>query len=299
MQIIRNGSFHQKKLKVSLLLGSKNEKGFDEKGNNTVVAEGLRVSAQITSGGGNVMPSANITIYGLSKNVMDRITKIRWNTDDAKFNFIRLEALHDKVYVNVFEGMISFAYPNFGAAPEVMLTVQAITAFQHQIFPTTPTSVKGEVSVAGLINEICQKIGMGFENNGVTAQISNPYLPETGLEQIKKICQAADIDLAIEAQKIAISPKGKGRNITIPVISPETGLIGYPVPDLSGVKFKCLFDPMIRFHGIVEIRNSIIDIANGQWFIYGLTYYLDSEIPNGRWQCDVSATYIGEVKIAK
>ncbi|TCJ96131.1 hypothetical protein EV694_1682 [Volucribacter psittacicida] len=299
MQFIRNGSFNQKKLRLTLLLGATSQQGFDDKGNNTVIVEGLRVSAQIRNGGGIIAPTTQIVVYGLSAEIMNQVARIKWNTEETKMNFIRLEALHNGAYTLVFEGMISFAYPNFGASSESMLTIQAVTAIQHQIQAAPPVSIKGEVDVAKLIEQICQNIGMDFENNGVTTKISNPYLCETGLEQIKKLCQAADINLAIEARKVAISNKTKGRNIKIPVISPNTGLIGYPVPNLSGITFQCLFDPMIRFHGIVQIKDSLISVANGMWLIYGLTYHLESEVANGKWCIDVSATYIGEVKVAK
>lgn len=296
MEIFRNGSFRKRKLRVTLLLGSPEQK-FDDNGNNTVIIENLRVSAQIFSGGGNIAPTSQIVIYGLSQTIMDRVARIKWNTDAAKLNFVRLETLNNDVYSVLFEGMISFASPNFAAVPNVSLTIKATTAAQHQILPTEPISQMGDVDVAVLINQICQKMGMEFENNDVTAKISNPYLCETSLEQIKKLCQAADIDLAIEANKVAIKNKGQGRKIKVPVISPTSGLIGYPTLDLSGIKFQCLFDPEIKFHGICEVRDSVITPANGQWLIYGLTHYLDSETPNGKWFCQVSATHIGEVKV--
>ena len=299
MEIIRNGSFTKRKLRVTLLLGAPNQRLFDDKGSNTVIIEGLRVSSQIYVGGGNVAPTATIMIYGLSKIIMDRVARIKWNTDAAKLNFVRLEAFNNGAYSIVFEGMISFAYPYFGSGSDVMLTIKATTAVEHQIFPAPTVSENGEVDVAALIGQICQKLGIGFENNDVNKRISNPYLCETGLEQIKKLCQAADIDLAIEANKVAIKNKDTGRNIPVPVISPESGLIGYPVLDLSGIKFQCLYDPAIRFHGIIEIRNSVIDLANAQWVVYGLSHHLDSEMPNGKWLCEISATYIGEVKVAK
>ncbi|QIA76188.1 baseplate hub protein [Rodentibacter caecimuris] len=296
MELLRNGSFKQRKLRVTLLLGSPEQK-FDNNGNNTVIIENMRVSAQLFVGGGNMAPTAQIVIYGLSQSIMDRVARVKWYTDAAKLNFVRLEALNNEVYSILFEGMISFATPNFAGAPNVSLTIKATTAAQHQILPVPPISKMGDVDVATLISQICQKMGMEFENNDVNVKISNPYLCETSLEQVKKICLAADIDLAIEANKVAIKNKGQGRKIKVPVISPTTGLIGYPMLDLSGIKFQCLFDPEIKFHGICEIRDSVITPANGQWVIYGLNHYLESETPNGKWFCQVSASRIGEIKV--
>lgn len=294
-------SFNQKSLRVTLLLNEKNP-AFDKEGNNTIVFEGLRVIAQIQSGNGSVSPFAKIQIFNLNLNAINQLTKIKWNTDrEGKFNFVKLEANINGEYSTVYEGTIHFAYPNFGSAPDVVLTIDSSIAMNHQINAVAPTSYKGEVDVAQAINALCQQMGMRFENNGVNAKVSNPYLPQTALEQVRALCTATNTSLYMDLNTIAITPQGKAREVQIPVISPQSGLIGYPTPLMQGgVTFSCLYDPLLKFGGLVEIQNSLIEAANGRWLIQGLSLSLESGVPNGKWQADVQAFDVqGGPKIAK
>lgn len=292
-------SFTKKKLRVSFVLGQK-EPHFDDTGNNTVTADDLRITASIQSYG--AMPTAKLMIYGLSKSVMNKLSKVHWNTDDAKLNFVRLEASLDggESYVIVYEGVIQYAYPNFGSAPDAILTIDSTSGLEHKIRPVEPLSFNGDVDVANAIEQICRKMSLRLENNGVLAKVSSPYLPQTALDQIRALCEAAHADFFVDFNTLAIMPKGKPRDILVPVISPSTGLIGYPTPTMTGVKFQCLFDPAIRFKGLVDIKDSVIEPANGRWLMMGITHYLESEIAGGRWLSEIDAIFTEqEIKIAK
>lgn len=292
-------SFTKKKLRVRFVLGQK-EPHFDDSGNNTVTVDDLRITASIQSYG--AMPTAKLMIYGLSESVMNKLSKIRWNTDDVKLNFVRLEASQDdgESYVIVYEGVIQYAYPNYGSAPDVMLTIDSTSGLDHKIRPVEPLSINGDVDVANAIEQICRKMSLRLENNGVSAKVSSPYLPQTALDQVMKLCEAANADFFVDFNTLAIMPKGQPRDILIPVISPSSGLIGYPTPTMTGVKFQCLFDPAIRFKGLVDIKDSVIEPANGRWLMMGITHYLESEVAGGRWLSEIDAIFTDrEVKIAK
>jgi len=90
---------------------------------------------------------------------------------------------------------------------------------------------------------------------------------------------------------IAIAPQGEPRALRIPVLTPKTGLLGYPVPTIQGVDVRCLWDPMIRFGGIIRIADSIMETTNGDWRAFGVTTTLESEIPGGAWFMDIQATF--------
>ena len=281
--------FNEKKLKVTLYLGEEG-KAFDDDGNNTVILEGFRVSAMIQSGNSaGASPMAKIMIWGLSQNVMNQVTKIQWNTDQSKLNNIKLEADNGNGYSVVFMGLISFAYPNFGSASENILTIDSHTALNHQVKPVSPTSYNGSIDVAQAIKAICDEMGMRFENNDVNVKVSSPYLPQTALEKVRKLCEMANVNMYLDKDSIAITLKDQPRNKEIPVISPSTGLIGYPVPNIKGITIKCLYDPLVIFGGLIEIKDSLIEIANGQWRVFGITMYLESQLPNGRWDMELQA----------
>ena len=114
----------------------------------------------------------------------------------------------------------------------------------------------------------------------------------SGIEIIEKLSHACRFDLYIDQRSISICPIGGSRELKIPVITPKTGLIGYPAPDQRGITFSCAYDPLVRFGGIVQIRESIIgDVVNQDWRVYGLVATLEANIPQGKWQMNVNATW--------
>lgn len=293
-------SFDTKRLKITIQLGAEKDT-FDDDGNNTLVFDGLRVACNINYGNGALMPNAQIRIYGLKLENMMKLLRVQWNTAESLQNLIKVEAGNDEKTSIVYTGNITFAKPDFSASPNVALVIDSNTAIRHQLIPVPPRSFQGEVDVAEAIKLICEDMGYTFENNGVVAKISNHYLPNTALQQIQALAQAANIDLYIEQNVIAIAPRDAAREIEIPVIKPTSGLIGYPIPDLIGVQFSCLYDPSLRFGGLCEIQDSLIAQCNGQWRIFGMAMVLESLTPNGKWQVDIKAALPGKgvVNVAK
>ncbi|AOA58336.1 baseplate hub protein [Acinetobacter larvae] len=280
---------NKKIIKVSVML---NDDNFNDSGDNTLTFTGLKTSVSVMFGNGALMPFAQIKIYGLKLENCLKLLRVRWNEMKALMNRVRIDAGEEGGdLVKVFEGNITFAYPDMSNAPNVALVIESQSAVFENMKPVPSTSFEGENDVATMIETICKDMGYQFENNAVTQIIEGQYLADSSIAKIQNIAQAADIDLYIEQNLIAIAPKGGSRNIKVPTISPKAGLIGYPTPDLRGVSFKCLYDPAIRFGGTVSISDSEITVCNGDWRVYGVDIYLDSNTPNGNWFCEVNATF--------
>lgn len=284
----------KKIIKIKIFLGSGS---FDDDGNNVLEVSGLRTQCHIAYGNGLVMPTANIRIFGMKQDSMMKLLRVKWHTAEALQNIIQVEVGDSERTSIVYTGNITFAKPDFATASDVSLLIESHTGMKHQLMPVPPRSFEGETDVAQAIEQIAQDMGFTFENNGVNAKISNPYLPNTALEQIQQLAQAANIDLYIENNIIAIAPKDAPRQIDVPIISPQTDLIGYPIPTLQGVQFACFYDPMLRFGGLVHIENSLITPCNGKWRIFGLNFTLESETPQGKWQADIQAAHAESTNI--
>ncbi len=290
----------EKILRISIKLGQEKDV-WDAKGNDTLVAEGLRASCQINYGNGSLMPSARIKVYGLRLETMMKLLRVRWNTEQAMMNLVQVEAGEQGNMSVVYTGNITFAYPDMGGAPDVALVIESHTAVLWQLKPAEAVSNEGETDVAAVIESLCAKMGRKFENNGVNAKISNQYLGGTELDKIRQIASHAGIDVYIDNETIAIAPKGQPRMIDVPVLSPKTGLIGYPVPDLQGIKLRCLYDKALRFGGLLEVEGSQIESCNGKWRVFGMSLDLECKTPNGKWFADIKAADVEDmnVKVAK
>ena len=283
----------RKEIKVTITLNGEEPQSFTSTPNqNQMSANGLRVLTDIAYGYGAIMPTAQIRIYGLSLDKMTKLLRVRWNTMGALLNRVKIEAGEQgEKLANVFDGNITFAYPDFANAPDVALVIESMTAVLENMKPTRPSAYSEPVDVAQVVQDIVDDMGYQLENNGVSKIIGPWTLTDTNIAKLHKLACDCKFDLYIEGSLVAITPDGGARNIQVPVVTPSTGLIGYPVPDLRGVRFKCLHDPLIRFGGVIKIRDSIVDVCNGDWRIYGLQKSLEANQPNGNWFCEVAATW--------
>lgn len=263
-------------------------------GSNQIIAEGMRTLCSIQYGGGAIVPFADISIYGLPMEHMLKLTRIRWRDIRSMQNMIRIEAgdQGDKLHL-VYEGNITFGYIDMTNAPDVAFRVRSNTAALDIFLPTSPITYEGETPVVQAIESLADGMGYLFENNGVpeTLIMTDATLVDTDMNKIRSLCRDYQIDLYVEAGLVAISPQGVPRKMRVPVISPRTGLIGYPSQTMQGVEVRCLFDPRVRFGGLIRIADSVIEPCNGDWRVFGVTISLESELPSGNWFMDIKATH--------
>lgn len=289
-------AFNRKVLRITLTLSGENQ-SFSTENKNSLSAIGLRASAEINYGNGSPAPSARVKIYGLPIETADKLLRIKFNSLNGLRDAIAIEAGdQDSELVPVFKGGITFAYPDFGDAPNVALIIESQTAVLESMAPVDAESYKGYQDVVNIMGQICERVGYTLESNDVNAKLNDVYLCDTDMKKIRKLADDADLDLYLENNLVAITPKGQPRKIKIPVISPETGLIGYPTPTMIGVDFKCFFDPLIRFGGIARIKNSTVERCNGDWLIYGSRSILETEQESARWHMEISAQNLEDSK---
>lgn len=304
-------SFTKKKIRVTITLdsGTFNGSAFGDTQSNTLTIENLRVQCTINSPGGYVSSESNIRIYGLSQDVMDAVTTLRLDnagevpngTTRAQFKHrIAIEAGDEENdYTLVFTGNIITAAGDYNNLPDVYLDVSAQAAYEQQIANLPPNSYRGEREASDILTDIANQVGWSPEFHGVTGfPLSDTYLTGSAKNQAEKIAQAAGLDLLFEHDKLIAMPTGGNRIGQIPLLTAETGLVGYPTFDYVGVRFKCLFNPAILMYGLVQI-DSDLPRANGTWKVNALQYELDSETPQGRWFCSGLGTPPQEVLIGR
>lgn len=283
----------RKVIKITLTLNGQDE-SFTAQGDNRISSYGLAVSTAITYGNGAMTPTAQITVYGLPIETMNKLFRVQWNTMKAILNTVKIEAGEQgKTLDTVYEGNITFATINMDGAPNVALVITSQMAVVEKLKATLPLTVPKETTVdaADLIKFLAEDMEYKFENYGATHPITDTSLNGSNLEKIEKLCTMCDFDLYVEQKLIVICKRGGNRELKIPVITPTTGLIGYPSPDQRGITFNCAYDPLVRFGGIVRIKDSIIGVANEDWRTYGIVTTLEANIPQGKWEMNVNATW--------
>lgn len=277
-------AFVKRALNFTFTLGTGS---FGNTGQNTVTPpSGLWATAQIQKNGTPSMNRANIRIFGLSLTIMNQLSRIGVKPTAVRNNIVTVMAGEAEGNMSLaFAGGIQECWPDFSNPTEAVLNVNAFTGLLAQMKTVLPTSYNGSTSVATIMGNLAQQMGYTLENNGVTGQLSNPYLPGTARMQALAAADAAGIYVVFDDDNgiMAILPKTGARNGAAPVISPTGDMVGYPTYIGPGqIALTDEYNPNLRFMGNVTVENSIVGGANGTWRITSLYHDL-STLPDGPW----------------
>jgi hypothetical protein len=260
---------------------------FGETGANTVkVPSGLWATAQIQKNGIPSMNRANIRIFGLTDTIMNQLSRIGVLPAAVRNNIVTVMAGEAGGQMSLaFAGGIQEAWPDYSNPTEAVFNINAFTGLLGQMKTVLPTSYPGKTDVAVIMGNLAKQMGYTLENNGVSDQLSNPYLPGTARMQALAAAEAAGIYVVFDDDNgvMAILPKDGSRNGPAPVISPKGEMEGYPTYIGPGqIALRCEYNPKIRFMGNVSVQNSIVKGANGTWRVTSLAHDLSTR-PDGPW----------------
>jgi hypothetical protein len=279
-------SFVKRKIELTFILG----RGvFGESGGTKVVVSGLRINCTVQSNLGPRQGTANLRVYGLTKSLLNQLTSLNRAAEAQRLNRIIIKAGDDKVGMSVvFDGQIMLSQIDMTSFPDVALVVEALGGALEMLKVMEPISYPA-ADAAVILSELAYKMGMDFENNGVSVMLATPYYAGSLMEQAAECARDANITMVIDygdtgRNLMAIMPKGKPRGGLIPLIAPETGLVGYPSysSGLYGIAVKCIFNPQLRLAGLVKVQSDL-QVANGTWMTFHIAHEIESEVPGGQW----------------
>jgi hypothetical protein len=139
------------------------------------------------------------------------------------------------------------------------------------------------------------QLGYHFENNGVSVIWPHAYFPGTAREQVDACARDANIFAAIDeaGATLAIWPKDGARGGTIPLVSADTGMMGYPGYMSGGLNIYTIYNNAIRFGGQIEVR-SMLQPACGFWIVNRLSHNLETRTPHGAWFTEIGCVRLGD-----
>lgn len=287
-------------IRVTITLGE-GAFGDDPAGkDNTVTLEGLQVSATIQKGGLPSLDSAAVRIYGLDQSKVNKLSRVGVPFMQVRNNRITVDAGDDKDgYSQVFSGIIQTAFGDYQSPPDVALQVMAQAGILGLKKPVKPLSYPQGVKVGVVCAQIAASMDMSFINHGVDITLPpGSYFPGTAIDQLRAVERAAGINAQVTGGPVGdtanqnyveIWPKGGTRGGRIPLVSPATGLVGYPQYSDLGVALTTLYEPGLAYGGRFNLDTSV-EPARGLWNILQVTYELESETPNGAWFAHIVGT---------
>ena len=252
-----NPSYVQRALDVTVTLG---EGTFGQTGKNTLTLSGLRVVATIQKGGFPNMDTAEIRVFGVPQSLMNQVSTLGIPQTMARWNNIVTLTAGDAVngMAQVFSGSIYSVVQKFNAAPETYFQIVSFAGYINAMAPVAPTSYPGAADVATIMAGLAKTMGLAFENNGVQVKLASPYFAGTALEQAHNVARAAGIEMYIDSgsNTLSIWPKLGTRAGPVPLISPASGLIGYPDFRDFYLTFRTILNPAIKIGGQINMQST-------------------------------------------
>jgi hypothetical protein len=261
---------------------------------------GLRISCEIEIVGATAMPVARLMIWGLSNSVIYKLsTAGQYWQKNRKNSVIIAAGDAGKPLPKIFEGEITQAWADLHDAPNVSFNIQANTGYLAQMAPTAATSYPGQTDAATMIKNLVDrynketKSSIVFKNNGVNVQYPKYNTYGTIRDQIKQVIDDSGIEWNnMDNGILEIWPRGSGLGGDAVLLSPQTGMVSYPTFTAQGMTITTLFNPGLRFGGLVDVESLLTPSENNKglqpvkvknWPIKIIEHELEAQIPGGAW----------------
>ena len=276
-------TFYKKDLMIEYVDTTKNIK--------TIIKD-LAIKVDIDCSGLPSLNSANICIYNLSQQELNKFSYIQTRPLNNSKYTIYIYSIIEEQRQLVFVGDVVNAYPVYTQVPDVFLQIEAITDYNLTNNFETPASFKGVVKIQDIVKNMAGKMKKTFTNNGVDETTENLYLEGSTINQIKQLSNDYNYDTIIDRNNLIISKKGKPIEEIMTIIDCNSGLVqGYIQNDQNGILLKTYYNSNFQLSGKLRVKNAINSICNGDWIITKVSHSLSSRI-NGDWSSTIKASYI-------
>lgn len=285
-------SYNIKTLRAEIQLGTGNFQGTSK---NTYTIEGLAMSAKIEKVGLPDLSKCELSIKGMKYEVMEQLTVLGFRKLTSAKNVLTLYggAVGETLPV-LFSGDITKAVADFKNAPDVTFNISATAGAYSVKKAAPPLSVAGSTAAADLAKAWAAEMGYSFKNAGVTTQVQNCIFNGSPLQKLRVLSEQYHIETIIDDGEIIIQPRGEVRKTgTIPYLTEESGLAGYPAFTDKGISLVALYNPDFKFGGLVRVK-SIVPRASGEWKITKLTHSVSAYEKNGKWFSEIEGSWTGE-----
>lgn len=258
--------------------------GLNDQNQDTVSLRGHRVELILAQAGGILtLGELQLRVFGMKMTDMNKFSTNQLHALAVRGADISVRA-GDAIrgIKKIFDGTIIAGVVNYSGAPDVAFDLNARPGYLFQVAPAAANSYQGSTDVGTIVAALAKQMGYGFENHGVSVQLSNPNLPGTLVQQLKSVCNAARVICKIENGIVSIWPNGSAFGEDFLEISPGAGLVGYPVFTNTGIQIVTEFNPEASLGRRVRLDSSV-EKARGEWVIHSMRHELSTIYPQGPW----------------
>lgn len=219
----------------------------------------LRITFAVKKTDGQTPNTANIRVYGLNADTQNKI--------QTEYTEVLLQAGYESNYGIIFSGTSKKVIKGLEGNIDPYLEVQASdgdTAYNFAVVNTT-------IAAGATQRDQIEKVIQVMNQKGVTAgdiQLDDTQkLPRgkvmygMGRDYMRQSSSSGGASWTIQDGKVHVIPLTGVLPGEAVVLNSGTGLIGRPEQTDTGIKFRCLLNPMIRMGGSLQIDESSIQAA--------------------------------------
>ncbi|WON77018.1 hypothetical protein [Serratia sp. UGAL515B_01] len=255
-------------------------KSFDAEGSNKLEVSNAKSSCRIDVAGMEGGVRAEIVLYGLGYDLLAKLSA------DGVGVFFDTETVNVEVFADnnkVFAGNIYASFANLNDLPDSSLILSAASGGDLQDKPSAAFSRPGAVPVFDILESICRANGYGLIGRGIKGIIhNNPHFDGCALDQIRGICKAHELLFNIYDNTVFVWTEKGTIDDVVPLVSPEHGLIGYPVFSQYGITFQTQFSTLLVQGRAIELQTSLPH-GSGRYKLANVQHFLSSWTEGGRW----------------
>lgn len=254
---------------------------FDESGNNTISISEARATVSFQSAGNLFGTQINVSIFGLGIEMLAALSSKAMGLFGSD-----TERISMKVFVGetaIFAGYMTSSIANMNAIPNAALMITATANADLQNKPASPFSFNGATPVPDIINAICNAAGYKAYITGLDGLVvTNPHYEGSIFTQLESLCNDVNVAMSVAPPSISFWPQDSTRDDVMPFISPEYGLIGYPIFSNGGLMFQTQFSTLLTTGRNVQIETSLPH-ASGVYKLTSVNHELSSWVNDGPW----------------
>lgn len=270
--------YNQRSLRFEFTNGTSS---FDEKGNNTISISEVRSTVSFQSAGNLFGTQVNVSLFGLSMELLASLSSKAMGLFGSD-----TERISMKIYVGdtaIFVGYMTSSIANMNTAPNSALMITATANADLQNKPSPPFSFNGATPVTSVITAICKAAGYSPYITGLDGIVAiNPHYEGSIFNQLEKLCDDFEIAMSVASPTITFWPQNEKKDDVMPLISPEYGLIGYPIFSNGGVMFQTQFSTLLTTGRNIKLVTSLPH-ASGTYKLTSVSHELSSWMPDGPW----------------
>ena len=102
------------------------------------------------------------------------------------------------------------------------------------------------------------------------------------VSMIRNLAEDAGFEWIMDKGVLAITLPGQTRAGDPVLISPQTGMVGYPTFVSPNIVVKALFNPNVKYQDLIQVQSELTP-AYGIWKVIKLDLDLEAKVPHGKW----------------